>query len=33
MALGGILALADRRYRVKVPQREVAPQGVAAPVA
>jgi cytochrome c-type biogenesis protein CcmF len=33
MALGGILALADRRYSVKVPQREAAPQGVAAPVA
>jgi cytochrome c-type biogenesis protein CcmF len=33
MALGGILALADRRYRVKVPQREPAPQGVAARIA
>jgi hypothetical protein len=31
MALGGILALVDRRYRVKVAQAGAVPQAVAAP--
>ena len=31
MALGGMLAIADRRYRVKIRQDEPAPKGVAAP--
>jgi cytochrome c-type biogenesis protein CcmF len=31
MALGGVLAIADRRYRVKIRQDEPAPKGVAAP--
>ena len=31
MALGGILAISDRRYRVKVRDEDPAPKGVAAP--